>query len=441
MNYPSDRQAQRQAFFEKHHDRFSWYDLEAPRPNSAHYFNDCIIEEQTINNRIYACYDIFSITPELVTAIEKATADCWQILVAAGEEIQSRSDSELIALGYLPETLDLLRDTAQPPFIGRCDFAATDRGIFMLECNAEVATFLVETFEMNGLIAAQFGQKDPNSQSKAILQQELNAYLNRIIPELLGKDPEDCRIAFSAIGDAEEDIGTAKYLCELCQYPAEVIPIEQLQLDETGVFDRAGLPIDIIYRIYPTEWIVLDRDPTTQRSLWEILEPLIFERKVALINPISSMMLQNKSLLASITTLAQQGYWSAEEQKIIDRHFLPTALDETAIAPPYVSKPTFGREGSEVRIVEDSVLENAELFNPSVEYASFQKVHQQYVQLPTIDLHGATYTLQISCFIINGKATGIAARIGGRVITNHAYFLAIALPSEPSPHTQPVTEY
>jgi glutathionylspermidine synthase len=415
MNYSSDRQAQRQAFFETYHDRFSWYDLEAPRSDSS------------TNDRVYACYDVLSIQPELVTAIEKATVDCWQILVAAGSEVRSRSDSELIALGYLPETLDLLRDTTQPPFIGRCDFAVTDRGIFMLECNAEVATFLVETFEMNGLIATEFGQRDPNVNSKTILKQELNAYLDRIIPELLGKAPEDCRIAFSAIGNAAEDIGTAKYLCELCHYPAEVVPIEQLQLDETGVYNRAGQPIDVIYRIYPTEWMVLDRDPITQTSLWEILEPLIFDRKVALINPVSSMLLQNKSLLASITTLAQQGYWSAEEQKIIDRHFLPTTLDETAIAPPYVSKPTFGREGNEVRIVEDSTLENTELFNPSVEYASFQKVHQQYVQLPTIDLQGDTYILQISCFVINGKATGIAARIGDRVITNHAYFLAIGL--------------
>jgi glutathionylspermidine synthase len=415
MNYSIDRQAQRQAFFETYHDRFSWYDLEAPRSDSA------------TGDRVYACYDVLSITLELVTAIEKATVDCWQILVAAGSEVRSRSDSELIALGYLPETLDLLRDTVQPPFIGRCDFAVTDRGIFMLECNAEVATFLVETFEMNGLVATQFGQQDPNAQSKTILQQELNAYLDRIIPELLGKAPEDCRIAFSAIGNAAEDIGTAKYLCELCHYPAEVVPIEQFQLDETGVYNRAGQPIDVIYRIYPTEWMVLDRDPITQTSLWEILEPLIFDRKVALINPVSSMLLQNKSLLASITTLAQQGHWSAEEQKIIDRHFLLTTLDETAIAPPYVSKPTFGREGNEVRIVEDSILGNTELFNPSAEYASFQKVHQQYVQLPTIDLQDDTYTLQISCFVINGKATGIAARIGDRVITNHAYFLAIGL--------------
>ena len=343
--------------------------------------------------------------------------------------MRSKSSSELIELGYFPETLDLLQETTQPPFIGRCDFAVTPEGIFMLECNAEVATFLVETFEMNGLIANHFDVSDPNVQSKAILKQELNAYLDRIIPDLLGKSPEDCLIAFCAIGDAAEDVGTANYLCKLCDYPAKVIAIETLEFDETGVYDRDGNTVDVIYRIYPTEWMLLDRDSATQMSLWEILEPLIFDRKVALINPVSSMLMQNKSILATITQLAQQDKFTPELQAIVDRHFLPTTFDETAIAAPYVSKPTFGREGSEVCIV-DTQKSDAELFNPSAEYASFPKVHQQYVELPTIDLDDETYTLQLSCFVINGKATGVAARIGDRVIADNSYFLAIGLEDE-----------
>jgi hypothetical protein len=42
-------------------------------------------------------------------------------------------------------------------------------------------------------------------------------------------------------------------------------------MDENACYDHRGESIDIIYRIYPTEWMVKDKDPQLGVSLWIIL--------------------------------------------------------------------------------------------------------------------------------------------------------------------------
>jgi glutathionylspermidine synthase len=192
-------------------------------------------------------------------------------------------------------------------------------------------------------------------------------------------------------------------------------------MDEEGVYDQTGQPVDLIYRLYPTEWMVEDCDPTSGVGLWDYLEPLLRDRKVALINPISSFVLQNKALLALITEK-----WNDQIEHplsaIVHRHFLPAAMSPAGVAVPYVGKPTFGREGQEVEIVK---VAGSKLYNASAEYADFPKIYQKYVDLPTVPIDGESLTLQLSCFLLNGIATGISARIDDVVIGNLSRFLPV----------------
>ncbi|MBD2329653.1 glutathionylspermidine synthase family protein [Alkalinema sp. FACHB-956] len=392
---------ERRAFFEQYRDSFSWYEPQD-----------------------YAYYGVIPVEPSLIEAIQQAAQAVWQVLLSAGSVMQGFSDEQLLAYGYFPETFDLLRSTAQPPFIARCDFAVTPEGIYLLECNAEVATFIVETFKMNGLVARHFGYDDPNAHSEQILRDGLNDYL-KLAAAAIGKDLENCNVIFAAIGDAPEDVGTAEYLASLSQHPAWFCPIESISMDETAAYDDEDEPIDILYRVYPTEWMIEDRDPQTGDSLWAALEPLVFDRKLALINPVNCMVLQNKALLALSTELYGQQNDSALSQTV-QRHFLPTYMTPDALKPPYVAKPTFGREGSEVEIVKGT--EQATLFNPAPEYAVFPKVYQQYVEMPVLELEGKTYSQQFSCFLVNGQPTGVAVRVGDLVINNLAKFVPIGYP-------------
>jgi glutathionylspermidine synthase len=387
----------RSQFYDQYRHCFSWYDADE-----------------------YACFDVLPVPPERIRAIRRAAEDVWRVLGQAGEIMKTFDDHTLLAYGYPLETLDLIRANSQPPFIARCDFAVTDDGIYLLECNAEVATFVVETFKMNDLVAQHFGKTGVNGDAEVILRRELNQYLG-VAANSIDKHPEDCRIIFAALSQASEDIGTVEYVRSLCNYDSHFCAIENLLMDEHGVYDQTGEPVDLIYRLYPTEWMVEDCDPSSGIRLWDYLEPLVFERKVALINPISSFVLQNKALLALITEK-----WSDQIEHplsaIVHRHFLAAAMTPDAMSVPYVGKPTFGREGWEVEIVKAS---GSLLYNASSEYATFPKLYQKYVDLPTIQIAGKASTLQLSCFLINGIAAGISARVGDVVIGNMSKFLPV----------------
>lgn len=386
----------RKEFYEKYKDTFKWYDTEQ-----------------------YACYDVLTVSPQTVENVKQTASKVWQILLQAGEVMKTLDDSTLLEFGYPPETFRLIRSTTQPPFIARCDFAVTDDNIYLLECNAEVATFVVETFKINGIVANHFGKEDPNKRAEKILKHELNKYLT-VAANYIGKSPKDCHIIFAALSQADEDIGTVEYLRSLCFYESAFCPIESITMDDKRIYDRADRPVDIIYRLYPTEWMVEDKDPNLGVSLWDYLEPLVFSRKAALINPISSFVIQNKSLMALITQLGLKFF--GEGSLTVCSHFLPTFITESKIRPPFVSKPTWGREGKEIKIFK---TKKEVIYNPSAEYSNLPKVYQKYVDLPTVNVEGKTYNLQFSCFLINGIAVGVAARVGEKILNNTSIFLPI----------------
>lgn len=121
-------------------------------------------------------------------------------------------------------------------------------------------------------------------------------------------------------------------------------------MDEDGCYDHRGEAVDIIYRIYPTEWMVEDKDPKFGVSLWDYFEPLVYSRKLALINPVSAFVMQNKALMALITEL---GFDFFSQNNLAGfEHFLPTFMEQDKINPPLVSKPTWGEKGEKLKLLK-----------------------------------------------------------------------------------------
>jgi glutathionylspermidine synthase len=357
----------------------------------------------------------------LIDSLEETALEVWQVLLKASEVMASFSDHQLLEYGYPHETFRLLREREQQPFIARCDFAVIGDRIYLIECNAEVATFVVETFFMNGKVANHFNHEDPNSSSEKILKQELNIYIHSTA-NYLGKDPQNCHVVFGAIGDAIEDMGTANYLHSLCQFNSDTCPLDLISMDLEKAYDAKDREIDLLYRIYPTEWMIEDQDPLQNVSLWNYLEPIIYKRNIALINPVNTLITQNKALMALVTQLGANFF--GENAHAVSDHFLPTYMNRNEIEIPFVSKPTFGREGMEVMLYTSS---EQSAYNLSTQYAEFPVVYQRYVPMPEIMLDNQTYTLQFSCFLVNGIPTGVGARIGDRVISNTSSFLPIGI--------------
>ena len=166
--------------------------------------------------------------------------------------------------------------------------------------------------------------------------------------------------------------------------------------------------------------MVEDKDPNLGVSLWDYLEPLVYFRKVALINPISSFVIQNKALMALITQLGAEFF--EKDSLTVGSHFLPTYINESKIKTPFASKPIWGREGKEIKIFN---TKGETIYNPSEDYSSLPKVDQKYVDLPKVALEEERYTLRISCFLINGIAMSVTARVGEQIINNTSKFLSI----------------
>ncbi len=386
----------RKEFYEQYKDIFSWYDTDD-----------------------FACYDVLTVAPELIEKIKQASVSVWEILLQAAEIMKQLDEQTLIDFDYPPETLRLIKTTTQPPFIARCDFAINNEQIYLLECNAEVATFIVETFKMNGIVANHFGKEDPNQKGEILLKTELNKYIE-VAANYLGKIPEECQIIFSALSHADEDTSTVEYLRSLCNYKSSFCPIESMTMDENQVYDQFNRKVDIIYRLYPTEWMVEDKDPNLDVYIWDYLEPLLYSQKVALINPVSSFVIQNKALMALITELELDS--TLKENLPGYSHFLPTFMHRSQISYPFVAKPTWGREGKEVNIYKHI---GEVINNPASEYIHLSKIYQKYIDLPQINIQNEPHVLQFSCFLINGIPGGIGARIGKDLITDTSKFLPI----------------
>ncbi|MBM7700586.1 glutathionylspermidine synthase [Kurthia huakuii] len=112
-------------------------------------------------------------------------------------------------------------------------------------------------------------------------------------------------VVFTAHAENTEDRETVRYLATAVDAP--FIPLEQLQIERgVGLFDAYGQKIDVLYRqTFPIESLIDDVDQQGNPIGQWLLE-LVAQQKVALINPPSAFLLQNKAVQAIIWALYEQ---------------------------------------------------------------------------------------------------------------------------------------
>ena len=149
---------------------------------------------------------------------------------------------------------------------------------------------------------------------------------------------------------------------------------------------------------------------------------------VDLVNPVKSIVLQNKALLALAWYLYQHRlFWTPQEEELLAAHLTPTYLDSKPLSGQrYIKKPIFGREGAGIAIVEPDGATSYE----AEECDDCDLIYQQFV--PSDDVQQETdngeaigkYTY--SCFVINGKASETFVRLQPGEITGvEAYFVPV----------------
>jgi glutathionylspermidine synthase len=396
-----------------------------------HYWADLYGQE-------YSLYDIKEIDKEFIEETKQFADKVGQLFFKAANLMRSTeiNDDTYLQMGYPIETLSFLRQSSlsSPTLIGRFDSVVIKGTHKLLEFNADTPTFIYELFKVNGMMCKEFGFLDPNEKEET----KLKAAINYVLKESysLFKKSQFPNIVFTSHDDNLEDKNTVLYLKELCDFPSQYVPLDQLSIIKgEALLDQNGIPIDVLYRqTFPIESLILDKDPTTDAKIGEQLLELVALKKLAIINPPSAFLMQNKALMSVIWGLHEEEspFFSKEEHGWIDTYFLPTYLEPDLFIKQgvkYVKKPVFGREGDTVEIFDGDGKKIDEEQNKS--YTNYLSIYQKYVDLPTTTFKTVTGEklghVMVGTFLINGKASSFGYRVGDKITNNLSYFLPIGL--------------
>jgi glutathionylspermidine synthase len=382
----------------------------------------------------YALFDISSIDQEEVEAIRLCSDRIGRIFFKVSELLRNVQLDTLSELGYPVETLDFIRQKTLnvESVIARLDLIKTKNTYKCIEINSDTPTFIKELFSVNGSVATQFGFRNPNEGMEDQLAKAVRVAVAASAKWLQEIEPY---VVFTAHENNVEDRNTVLYLQELYGLPSRFIALDKLRIiPGTGLYDQSGRKIDILYRqTFPIESLIMDEDDSGNKIGMWLLE-LVMTKKLAMINPPSAFLLQNKAVQAVIWGLHEDHdpFFTPEEHDWINEYFLPTYLEEEPFLTkqvPFVKKPIFGREGDTVEIYSSTgkLLMEEEHKN----YNDVPSIFQQYIELPTVTYNSEKgkqkgYVLTGS-FLVNGKSSALGYRVGGQITNNLSCFLPVGL--------------
>ena len=329
-----------------------------------------------------ACY-VF--TPPEIDAIEKATYALNELCLEAVEHIvnQNRWERFQIPRGfveYLRKSwsedeitivgrFDLLYDGVQPPKL--------------LEFNADTPTALVEA-----AVAQWFWLQDiaPDADQFNSLHERLIEAWQRVKHEIGGP------VTFTSVEGHVEDFMTVTYLRDVAQQAG----LTTQYLPMTAIGWNAGRKIFVdlreralgcIFKLYPWEWMMREKFGTNI--------PVAVTRWL---EPAWKVLLSDKAILPLL--------W---EMNPGHPNLLRAAW--SALPGHCVRKPTQGREGANIAILNDG---QPQLTTPG-NYGTGPAIYQQFFETPKFDGR----TIVLGSWLVNGYACGLGIREDEGLITSN----------------------
>lgn len=355
---------------------------------------------------------IVTMRKEVYRELESASAQLWRILDKAARFVVGRHDLYGI-IGIPPILWHLLDDDPIPPQgmisrYARFDFAVSEEGLIkLLELNADTPTGYVEAAVATPWLCGLEGIESPN----AGMAEHLAAAWAEYRPDTA---------ACVAYGSHAEDSGTIDALVRHSGLEVRCVDCLELWVDEGVLKDKEGRAVHRLFALYPKEWMAVDEGG-------EALAYALETGKLELFNPIHSIVLQSKGLLAVVWGLYELGMlFDEDEREAIGRYMLP-AYNKPVFEGSFVSKSMFGREGGSVMLFDaDGKLElrDQEGFDTSV---LFPSVYQKRADLAPIATAAGELRLLTGMFVINGTPCGLLGRAGGLITGNSSHFIALGV--------------
>ncbi len=381
----------------------------------------------------YALLDIHLLTREEIYEIRLAAERIGKIFAKTNQMLRNAPEETFWELDFDKETYDYLRMKTIGPesVISRVDLIKTSQGYKAMEINSDTPTFIKECFHINGLVCKEFGVKNPNEG----MDRELSVAMRKSIMDSYKFNGGQGipYVVFTSDADHFEDRFTTDYLLQLSGLVnASYCPLNELKIDEYGLYDKNDRKIDVLYRqTWPVEYLVLDTNPETGVKIGQLLLEHIVNKKVAVLNPPSAFLMQSKAVQVVIWGLHEEGvFYTNEEHRWIEQYMLPTYFEPDWFiedGESYIKKPCFGREGDTVHIFGPDG--NPIYTDTQMNYTDSAPVYQEFAELPITTIntsHGEREVHYMTgCFLVNGKASSIGIRAGKIVTDDNSFFLPV----------------
>lgn len=377
-------------------------------------------------------YDILAPYPLARGELEQihaATSALSLVYEHAASWLRALPDEALVGLGLARRLLPVVK-TWMPQLEafawGRFDFARTADGYRMLEFNVDVPGLVVEAFSVNAAASAECGRRDVNEGD----EERLRATLASAVSASAGwlDAGGDVAVAVTASAASPKDRAIAEYLSALLEtIDARYVPFESLAEGPRGLQSSDGRAIDVLVRI-----LSLDRlagaDVSSSLTTAATVDRLIADRRLALINPPVSQLLESKALQAVLWAVAAAGdVLDAEDRDAVHRYMLPTFFEPPGGETTWVAKPHYGLEGDSIRIDGGGLA----IVSRGSTFSDGPFVYQQYVALPQEELpteYGPRRLhLLTSCFSLGGVPAGVCMRAGGPITDADAWVVPLYL--------------
>lgn len=332
-----------------------------------------------------ACYEV---TPDEVDAIERASAECFDLCLAAVQYIidEDRFAELAIPKEVVPEIVKAWN--AEPPSLyGRFDFSMQDGIPKMLELNADTPTSVLEA----AVIQWEWKEaKHPTLDQYNSIHERLVSKWKDVRPYLNG------HVLHLASGPDVEDQWTIGYLARTAREAGCVT--DQLLIGDIGWNERAGefrdlseREITTCFKLYPWEWFVCE-------EIWNQIQ----RSDTMWIEPIWKMVLSNKGILPIL--------WELNPEH---PNLLPATFDEPSDKMwGWAKKPLLSREGANV------TLKSAEAFihaAPDLGYGEEGYIFQALAPLPVFDGNHAV----VGAWVVDGVPCGMGIRDSDGPITGN----------------------
>lgn len=268
---------------------------------------------------------------------------------------------------------------------GRFDFCYDGNGpAKLLEFNADTPTSLYESAYFQWLwLEDVFPELDQFNSIQERLCDALSAFAGKGI------------MHFSSVKGTEEDRATVEYIMDCAVQSgvmAKFVYMEDIGIDDSGQFlDLEDMPINILFKLYPWEYIWHDQYGSNVIAQ--------ANKGLKLVEPPWKMALSNKGIL----------------QLLWERHrghpnLLPSWFEgEKPLSDNFVRKPMLGREGANIGIFANGKLAG----QTNGIYGEEGFVCQDFCGLPNF---GSNFPV-CGLWIADGKSCGLGIREDKEMIT------------------------